>query len=77
MPKTERMPPEHAPLADVIELEDDRDNDSGLVETPEMPSDEKLAAKAPARKRTPRKPKADDAAAGDAPDSAEPERAAE
>ena len=61
----------------MTELDDDRDTDSGLVETPEMPSDEKLAAKAPARKRTPRKPKADEAAAGDAPGSAEPDQAAE
>ena len=52
----DRQLPDRPTLADVIELEDDRDTDSGLVETPEMPADDQLAAKAP-RRRTPRKAK--------------------
>ena len=85
LPKTDRpLPdrpplPDRSPLADVIELDDDRDRDtdSGLVETPEMPSDENPALKAASRKRTPRKPKPEAAAAVDAPSGSEPENAAE
>ena len=64
MPTIERPAPERPALAEAIDLDADRDIDSGLVETPEMPADDK--AKPAPRRRTLRKPKADDPGVSDA-----------